>query len=950
MSNSKKIEFTGFGGISGIGGSSILIRMDGISILLDCGINAGTESGEISKQLKEVRADIILLSHAHIDHIGALPLVAKRNPEALILATEPTKKLAGPMLFDAMRLSSLEGHRLYMEEDIEKAVASIRSIDFNECFAFRGLNIVFRRAGHILGAGMITIEKEFRITYTGDFSAAGTMVTPAPDFANGSTCDMLLCETTYGGKPISSRSQEETRFLSEISQVLQRGGRVLIPSFALGRAQEVIALLVASMSRNELPTVPVYIDGMVKEITEIFAGLSGWLSTPEIAGSLSDWKIIKPVGSMIERLTIVFGSESCVIVASSGMLSGGWSPMYAEDVCKREDSAIFFVGHLDEESPGWKLKEFAEKRVTLAGGEVPVTCTVGKFNLSAHAGHEAIMDFIGRARPRLLMPIHGGPAARWQVSREASKLVGAVPLLPYEEHTLSIDLETQKVVTVLSKGDVLADVFLKSLNYPITGVQDLIGQLGSYIDSNKITEHSDLESILWSIFKLCGNYVSVDPWVTITERANFFSTCKRILFERFPQRAKGFSSSLERSLPAFISNLVMYGANRAWLDQLKPVDVSTLDEVQAMIVSSWTAFDFEEKIGVLDVYHRCKLRVQWPSDETTEAKFDSIFGSSAAARSLLDPLPDWISTILVGDMIAGAYKNQVVVLAMMAGEATNAEALVRTRMHELQQNRLFQMTGWHIDPTRIRPITISDRDPLPIGMIPITQYSNKLFEAIKPFGEKAGGGTLLAFSDLPKALGRLGMTANLGPEFIEATHTKSGTKLLIAVDTTGRRFDRFGTIPGAVMTFEWFKFAIWKLTQYWDHKVAGDRGGLNLATDIITSLGWHSWLPENVRHDALRKAVEVYEFPHVWRELQLLQNFWSKKASHSIYADIAKDDRLWLENKYGGQQALEREVFKHEVRKLTGLQFSSAQYDRYFALTFTSNGSQDKIGTLGQAS
>ena len=930
--NANIIRLSAIGGFSRIGGSSALVQMDGVKILFDCGISSGLARDPVPPLLAGIKPDIVLVSHAHIDHVGALPIVVRNNPGVPVFTTSPTRKLAEIMLRDCMKLSSTFGPPIYSNQEIDKALDSSTGVSFDEPIHFKNLVITFRRAGHILGAATIIVDGGHRVVYTGDFSKAGTRVTPSPSFPNPSEkCDLMLSETTYGGRTLTPRQLEEDRMLAETKSTLQSGGRVLIPSFALGRAQEVIAFLATEMDHASVPRVPIYLDGMVKEITETYASLAEWLPDPSTARTLTDWKALRPIDSELERMTLLFGNEPCIIIASSGMLSGGWSVLYARDVCSRIDSAIFFVGYLDEESPGHKLRRMQEGEVRLLDEEVVVKCKIDSFALSAHANREGIIDLASRYSPTFYVPMHGDSKSRWSVAQDVSDLTKAVPLVPFESETFELDTQSRLSQPILSESDNLADRFLGIKERRSQNADDISVELWQFLEENGVTTHLEIERVLWSIFKLSANYVSTDPWLTINERARFFLGCMKVLSDHFPESAEVFIKKFHSTIPSFLANLILFGGNRSWQARLKTVKTASLEEAEALLLQTW------KELGVyptlMDVYQHCKIRSQEPLDSETETKFSEIFNGIEPIFSLLAPLPHWVRYLVVNSTLVAAVDEKVIFALRIVLERSTNDDMNAIDLTGLPETRLIRLAGWQLDGSRVTPSALLLDGPVDTpGIVTRANFDEWLSKAIQPFRRDIAPGTFFAASDLPKLMAEYGFQVKVQPGFIEARHIDSGNRILIGLAAEGSQFERYKAVRGAVVDFEKFKVITRRLSKLWKHKADVRRGDAELGTEVIVSYGWHSYLPTPIRRNALEDAMEVYQYSHIIHILRMLESYWGKQPSFEKYSTVAKQDREWLEQTYGFKRTAEIEGFNMDVRDFCGLSFAKAQYDRYLIL------------------
>lgn len=429
------MQLTFLGGADEVGASSTLVKMGGRVLLVDAGIRISpkTSRGIEADQLPDLSLiteaggpDAILVTHAHTDHTGALALVVEQYPHVPVLATRPTVDLTRILQADAQKImqskQEAEGELPIFDE-----IASARLMDAFQTVEFRqpvrlgeGLQVTYHPSGHIAGAATLVLEgEEGTLVMSGDVSLGANRAVVSADPPRVKA-DALVLESTYGGKLHAMRASEERRMIDTIKAVTDRGGKVLIPAFALGRAQEVLQIILAF--RDELD-VPVYADGMVRSVCNAYYGFRDWLPENTVRAAGDDHLFfrgkIRPIASTAMRDQVIHSEGPAVVVASSGMLTGGASVVYARHWAGDERNAIFLTGYQDEEAPGRFLQTMMRKReageaftLRIDSAAVSVRCEVGTYSLSAHADENELVNYAGALGAEEIMLVHGDPGAR----------------------------------------------------------------------------------------------------------------------------------------------------------------------------------------------------------------------------------------------------------------------------------------------------------------------------------------------------------------------------------------------------------------------------------------------------------------------------------------------------------------------------------------------------------
>lgn len=451
------MHITFLGGADEVGASSILLATGGRRLLIDAGIRLSpkTRWGLSGDQLPDLGAidraggvDAILVTHAHTDHTGALALVAERY-SCPIYATPVTIALSRVLLADARRIMQTrldeEGELpLYDDVAVQKLLAAWVPVPFNTRFPLAdGLIATFFPAGHIAGAAMVGIAgDQGRVLVTGDVSITAQRTVDGarlPPFRP----DVLITECTYGGRLHANRATEERRLVDTVAQVVAAGGKVLIPAFALGRAQEVILTLSEFRRRGEWEGATVWVDGMVRAICQVYARFPEALPLAlQERGALFFDKFTRPVERAEQRADLIWQADPLVVVASSGMLAGGASTAYARVLAKQPQNAILLTGYQDEESPGRHLLRLAQRgsgTLKLGKDKVDVQCRLGLYSLSAHADEGQLINLVEALEPSEVVLVHGDESARQSLWRALSKRGRSVHL-PHNGQSLEFRL------------------------------------------------------------------------------------------------------------------------------------------------------------------------------------------------------------------------------------------------------------------------------------------------------------------------------------------------------------------------------------------------------------------------------------------------------------------------------------------------------------------------------
>ena len=444
---------------AGIGANSYLLETRDARVVLDAGMHPKHEGLAAVPQyhfLEPGSVDSIIITHSHLDHVGTLPVFLEDQPQAEVFLTPETAELAAVMLHNSVNV--MQSKRI--EHGItEYPLFDHRELDrITEAFEARGierpfdldrqgsLRATFHDAGHILGSVGVTIQSSGkRVMYTGDVNFEDSTIQKGAMFPE-EPVDALIVETTRGEQsrdPAYQRRNEEDAFAEAIARVLARKGSVLVPVFAMGKTQEVLAMLHRFKSEGRIPNhTPVYIGGLSTKMTHVYDRFSD-VSRRHLPGFrfLKDMEI---QGSEKKRKgPIPFGS-GCIYALSSGMMSENTvSNTFArQGILENKRHGLFFVGYADPETPGGRIRVAQPGQSIVldpAHPPVPLHCEMRIFDFSGHSTREAIANYIEKVNPKKTILVHGDDGAvewfRAEIHRRLPNSQIIVPL-PGEEHAI----------------------------------------------------------------------------------------------------------------------------------------------------------------------------------------------------------------------------------------------------------------------------------------------------------------------------------------------------------------------------------------------------------------------------------------------------------------------------------------------------------------------------------
>ncbi|XP_033097571.1 cleavage and polyadenylation specificity factor subunit 3-like [Anneissia japonica] len=478
-----------------VGRSCIMLQFKGKTLMLDCGIHPGKDgldSLPFFDMVEPDSIDLLLVSHFHLDHSGALPYFLKRtNFRGRVFMTHATKAIYRWLLSDYVKVSNISADKmLYSDADLQNSMDRIETVNFHQETDVNGIKFSCYNAGHVLGACMFMIEiAGVKILYTGDFSRQEDRHLMAAEIPPVRP-DVLITESTYGTHIHEKREEREARFTSTVHDIVNRGGRCLIPVFALGRAQELLLILDEYWSNHpELHDIPIYYaSSLAKKCMSVYQTYINAMNDKirrQIA--ISNPFVFKHISNLrgMEHFEDIGPS---VVMASPGMMQSGLSRELFEGWCTEKRNGVIIAGYCVEGTLAKTIMSSPEEVTTMSGQKVPLNMQVDYISFSAHADYQQVSEFIRTLEPPHVILVHGE-------ANEMKRLKSAI-VREYEDSTdyhiqvhnpkttqaVELHFRGEKIAKVMgtlakekgSDGGQLSGILLKrNFNYHIIAPSDL---------------------------------------------------------------------------------------------------------------------------------------------------------------------------------------------------------------------------------------------------------------------------------------------------------------------------------------------------------------------------------------------------------------------------------------------------------------------------------------------
>jgi len=455
------------GGAGKVTGSNFLITGARGKVLIDCGIEQGGDFaveevyGPFPYDVTTI--DALVVTHAHLDHVGRIPKLVRDGFRGKIFMTPATRDLAALILLDSSHILAEEAGRLgrfplYDANDVETAFSLVETLEYHmEKEVAPGLSAYLRTTGHILGSASVRIRDEegVSVAFTGDI---GNSPSPLlPDWEPVPDADALVMESTYGDKVHPNQKDRDQLMLDAMKRAIARGGTILIPAFSIERTQLMLYELSNFFDAGDLPKIPVFLDSpLAIHVTAVYEkwGMTYFKKETEDEmkreGSIFEFPFLKQTLSSEESETIAKVPGPKIIIAGAGMSHGGrigrWETRYLPD----PTTTLFMVGYQAPGTPGRRMMEGAPS-VRIAGAEVKIKAKIEKLEgWSAHADRDGLLAFAEAAladkRPKAIFTAHGEPSAERFLAQRIHDYLGGNAIVPEMGQVWEITKESVKKI------------------------------------------------------------------------------------------------------------------------------------------------------------------------------------------------------------------------------------------------------------------------------------------------------------------------------------------------------------------------------------------------------------------------------------------------------------------------------------------------------------------------
>jgi metallo-beta-lactamase family protein len=467
------IEIQCIGAARQVTGSKHIVRTSRATVMLDCGLFQGRRKESIEQNRAIAQhvpiddLDAVVLSHAHIDHAGALPLLSKKGYTGPIYATPATRDLCGPMLLDAAMIQEGDSRHiqklierehldmdpvepLYDHNDVTNLLGQMVALPYRHAQEIApGVVLKFLDAGHVLGSAVVVLDiedEDIRIAFGVDLGRKGLPILREPEIPSRINC--LMLESTYGDRRHPPIEEVDGALASAINRTAQRGGKIIIPSFALERAQEVVYSLKRLRKANQIPSLPVYVDSpLTVKLTDVFKMHPECYDKQTYAMLVSgdspfDFDGLHYVSDKEESKALAASAGPHIIISASGMCEAGRILHHLREGIEDSRNTILIVGYQAQHTLGRRIVE-RHREVKVFGVMRRLNAEVVVLNgFSAHADQQDLLDFAEAVRSqgklRQILLVHGEPPAQAALSAELNKRGFAQVMTPGPDEKIRV--------------------------------------------------------------------------------------------------------------------------------------------------------------------------------------------------------------------------------------------------------------------------------------------------------------------------------------------------------------------------------------------------------------------------------------------------------------------------------------------------------------------------------
>ena len=394
--------------------------------MFDCGVHpafTGMAQLPYLDEIDTANVDLLLVTHFHMDHCGALPFLTEKTTfNGRVFMTHPTKAVCKILLHDSVKMSA-ESDALWDEQDLNSCLDKVELIDYHQVVTYKGMRFTCYNAGHVLGAAMFMLEVGgVRVLYTGDFSRQADRHLLGAETPVESP-HVLIVESTYGVQLHESREVREMRFTSAVHGIVKRGGRCLIPVFALGRSQELLLILDAYWRANpDLHDVPIfYASGIARKCMRVYQTYINMMNSQvrdAYAAGRNPWEFTHvktlPTGYKFDN------GKPCVVMASPGMLQQGLSRDLFEAWCPDPRNGLVMPGYSVAGTLAHHLLSEPNFIKSASGEQLPVKLSITYISFSAHSDFAQTSDFVAQTKPAHVVHVHGSETELLRLQRALS--------------------------------------------------------------------------------------------------------------------------------------------------------------------------------------------------------------------------------------------------------------------------------------------------------------------------------------------------------------------------------------------------------------------------------------------------------------------------------------------------------------------------------------------------